>query len=106
MIISFKIFESKISKDKNPVTWKGIPFWIGIFDSTDGEIIDTWTFETARDCDFHHSFYMNIEYLDKIKDGEYIVFWFNNNTCEIDNRNMDNYEHFLKKIISQLDNKF
>ena len=73
MITKFKLFESKISPVKNPVSWEGKPFWIGIFDALDGEIIDTWTYETAESNDFHHSFYMAIPYLDKIKDEEYGV---------------------------------
>ena len=80
MITDFKIFESKINK--NPVTWKGKPTWIGVVDLRDGEIIATWTYQKAEDYDFHHSFYMDEEYLEKIKDEEYGVFWFNGNEIE------------------------
>ena len=76
-IKNFKIFEATLKKSKNPVKWKGKPFWIGIVDLRDGEIIVTWTYQTAKSCDFHHTFYMDREYREKIDNDEYGIFWFN-----------------------------
>lgn len=67
MIKIFKIFE--VIKINNPMSWKGKPFWIGIVDLIDGEIISTWTYEKAESCDFHHSFYMDSMYQEKIDEG-------------------------------------
>ena len=100
MIISFKIFESKISKEKNPVTWKGIPFWIGIVDKSDGEIIAVWTYEKAKSCDFHHSFYMT-DYLEKIDDEEYGIFWFNDDE-DIDGWDNSVTPELMGKILDQV----
>lgn len=99
MVTNFKIFESRINK--NPATWKGKPFWIGIVDLRDGEIIATWTYQKAKSCDFHHSFYMDEEYLEKIKGEEYGVFWFNKGGLET----WDNFPKpdIYQKIYDQLD---
>lgn len=106
MITNFKIFERADNNPVNPVSWHGKPFWIGIFDYLDGEIIATWNFETAENAGFHHNFYMDQEYLDKISNDEYGIFWFNSkNDCEIDNRDLKKHDNDLvKKIKSQLDN--
>jgi len=88
-----KLFESK--KNKNPVKWKGIPFWIGIVDLIDGEVISTWSYETAESHDFNHSFYMNLEYLEKIDDGEYGIFWFKNKN------KLDGWDEYLTSEIKE-----
>lgn len=97
MIIKFKLFE-KLKKvtAKNPASWKGTPFWIGVIDNRDYQIVATWTYERAESCDFHHSFYMDIEYQNLISDEIYTIFFFNGDDVEIDNRGILSREEEIK----------
>jgi len=111
MITKFKLFESRmVNPNKNPVSWNGKPFWIGIVDLRDAEIIATWTYEHAKSHDFHHSFYMDREYQEKLDDGEYGIFWVNKNkdgTLDLDcwgddvekGVTVDVYNKLKKKLI-------
>ena len=98
MIKFFKMFESTLTKVKNPIIWKGKPYWIGIVDLMDGEIIMMYTYQKASNYDFHHSFYMDLEYQEKIKDGEYGIFWFN------DFNDLDFWEHtgITSKVVDRI----
>ena len=101
MIKLFKLFESSLNK--NPAKWNGKSFWIGIVDILDGKIIKTWTYQKAESCDFHHSFYMDYKYLEKIKNEEYKVFWIITTGKEIEIESWDDLSYELKlKIRKQI----
>jgi hypothetical protein len=107
MIILFKLFESTLNNsrlnEKNPAKWKGKPFWIGIVDTLDGKVIKTWTYQKAESYDFHHSFYMGYNYLEKIKNEEYKVFWLTSGN-EIGIESWDDLSYELKlKIRKQIE---
>ena len=51
------------------------PFWIGTINVMDGEIEEVHTYEEARDNDFHHSFYFSQPQVEKMTDGEVMIFW-------------------------------
>ena len=70
----------------------------------DGEIIAVWTYEKAKSCDFHHSFYIT-DYLEKINDEEYGVFWVNKNkdgSLDLDNWHVDMSQEIYDKLKKQL----
>ena len=65
------------STNKNIGSYKGKPFYIGVFDTRDGHVLATYTYEKAAENDFHHNFYVADRYLDAIDNGEAALFWMN-----------------------------
>lgn len=65
--------------DKNRGILKrtGEEFWIGTVNVYDGEIEEVHTYEEARDNDFHHSFYFSQSQIEKMTNGECMIFWIN-----------------------------
>jgi len=96
--------------ERNPndcVSWRGVPFWIGIIDARTKSILETWPFRVAQDADFHAEFYMG-DNMDKVDSGEYLIFWANTpDDIEIDpaviELPQDKYWEAVGKIKNQLD---
>lgn len=64
-----------IVANKNLASWHGKPFWIGIFNTLDEKIEDVYTYEQAKEVDFHHSMYMKQKFVEGIDNGILIAFW-------------------------------
>ena len=64
--------------DKNQATLNGKKFWIGSVSTLDGYIEEIHTYEEAESHDFHHSFYFSPQQVEKIDNGENVVFWIQN----------------------------
>lgn len=124
MITKFKLFENDefdpndpyneevwddaaFHKMENPNSWKGVPFWIGVADKSDGEILKTWTYDIARMKDFHHQWYMDERFLDEIENGKLFIFWGNApGDIELDwnfEWEKEEYDMLVTKILKQLD---
>lgn len=88
---------------QNKGSYQGKPFWIGTVNTLDGKIESVYDYETAESNDFHHSFYMSPEIVEKIDNEDSAVFWFNNNgEIEFQWRN-DIAKDWLEAIKEQLD---
>jgi hypothetical protein len=66
--------EVYLQESGNGATYKGKPFWIGVADALDGEILGVYDFDTAESYDFHHSFYVPGNLQDKLDNGEAFMF--------------------------------
>jgi N12 class adenine-specific DNA methylase len=60
---------------KNPATFKGKPFWIGMASTQDGQIEEVHTYEEAEDHDFHHSLYFSPGRVERADEGDLAIFW-------------------------------
>ncbi len=49
-------------------------FWIGAVNLLDGYIEEVYTYETAKNADFHHSFYFSQNAIRKIREEEWGIF--------------------------------
>jgi hypothetical protein len=50
-------------------------FWIGTVNVYDGEIEEVHSYEEARNDDFHHSYYFSQPQIEKMTNGEVMIFW-------------------------------
>ena len=92
--------------NKNIGSYKGKPFYIGVFDTRDGHILATYTYETAEDNDWHHSFYVADRYLEAIDNGEAALFWMNSDgSIETEWTGGRASPQIVRTIQSQLDEK-
>lgn len=62
------------ANNKNSGKWRGKEFWIGAFDTRDGQVLETHTFEEAESNDFHHTFYFRDKARNAIDEGSADVF--------------------------------
>jgi len=74
-----KLFESfsedYSDKNRGLLLKNNKKFWIASVNIIDGEIEETHTYQKAADNDFHHSLYFSIDQLEKIENGECMIFW-------------------------------
>lgn len=56
-------------------TYEGEPFFSGVYDNADGEIMAVYSYRTAERAGFHHSLYVDPFLLDVLKDGSASFFW-------------------------------
>lgn len=59
--------------------YKGKKYYIGIVNTLDGQIEETYTFDKVSSLEFSHLKYCSPEQIEKIKDGENVRFFVNNN---------------------------
>jgi len=92
------------STNKNVGSFRGKPFYIGVFDTRDGHVLATYTYEKAAENDFHHNFYVADRYLDAIDNGEAALFWMNpDGSIETEWTSGKASPQIVKSIQSQLD---
>ncbi len=53
-------------------------FWIGAVDILDGYITEVYTYEKAKEHDFHHTLYFSASTQEKIDHDESLIFWIMN----------------------------
>jgi len=58
-----------------PMPSDGNPIWSGVFDTRDGTILETHSYQQAAAADFHHSMYCSPSVLEMVKEGDAQFFW-------------------------------
>jgi len=62
-------------KDMNKGVYKGKKFWSGVYSLRKKDVVQTATYELAKDNDFSHNFYIKPKYVKMIDDGSALFFW-------------------------------
>jgi hypothetical protein len=65
------------NKNRGVLKRTGKLFWIGTVNVYDGEIEEVHTYEEARNNDFHHHFYFSSAQVEKMVEGNVMIFWIN-----------------------------
>lgn len=107
-ILLIKIINEEINniadeKNRGMLKRTGERFWIGSVNVYDGEIEEVHTYEQAEDNDFHHNAYFSQGQLMKIKEGECMVFWINDNGIQTEWTNGKINNEIKYKIRQQID---
>jgi hypothetical protein len=71
------------SSDKNMAEYNGKKFWIGSFNTLNGEIEETHTYEEAKENGFHHSFYFSPQTQENMYNEDSVIFWIKNGKIEL-----------------------
>ena len=80
--MKFKDAEDFAKNAKNVGVFDGRAVWIGMADVLDGKVIDAYTYEQAKEGDFHHNNYMSPKLLAGEKRGKYATFFISRGKVE------------------------
>lgn len=67
--------------------------WIGVISNLDNKVESTYSYETAKFHDFHHSYYMKPKDLEHLDNGESSIFFINRDDNTISGWRLDNNKH-------------
>lgn len=85
--------------------YKGKPIWSGVISKLDNLIEESYPFSTARDNDFHHSFYITPQGQERMRNGESQFFFVTegkDGKTKVETAWRDDKDVDLEKALSEL----
>lgn len=82
--------------------------WSGIVDARDGTVEEMWTYQEAKDVDWHHSFLISREQQLAINSGDKVYFWMEDNgePMDMENKLTPEIKRRIKQQVPEMEAKY